>query len=487
MTDNTSLENTGFSKKVIQIYLTLSTIGGIFTLVWILLIPGESTGSGLLGLSASRILLLCCVLMVTVYVGVLLAKIIRDPSWATSWITALLKRLLDDRLYGTVLIFSILGILNGINFITRLPGITEPVTLAYYVRLRPAMVWISILCGQTILCTYLLRYGRELWKSRPKYPGLGVFGLVLGILGTLTILVGATGYGLNPIDEGVGWYPLGTPLLVTQVFLAWIISMGVFGIWIWIQGKREVKDLDTKIRLDAVIGFLLWLAAFIMWTSQPLKPNWFASEPRPPNEAFYPNSDASVYDITAQNLALGEGFKTRGSPFTLRPMYATFLAVLHALGGPSYDAIIWMQVAVLAFIPVVIYNITSRIHNRFSGLLSALLLTFRETNAIRLGDTISDAHAKLLMPFLPTTLGILLIVLVAVLWLQTPSKRSSYPLVLGGLVGIFMLVRPEVGVLIPFKLPVNRHYFYRFPPVPAGLDNQKIPRGTPWLFTNRHP
>jgi hypothetical protein len=274
--------------------------------------------------------------------------------------------------------------------------------------------------------------------------------LVLGILGILTILLGATGYGLNPIDDGIGWYPLGTPLLVTQVFLAWLISMGFFGIWIWTQAKRESKELDSKIRLDAVIGFLLWLAAFILWTSQPLKPNWFASEPRPPNEAFYPNSDASVYDITAQNLALGEGFKTRGTPFTFRPMYATFLAVLHALGGPSYDAIIWMQVAVLAFIPVVIYNITTRIHNRFSGLLSALLLTIRETNAIRLGDTISDGHAKLLMPFLPTTLGILLIVLVAVLWLQTSSKRSSYPLVLGGLVGIFMLVRPEVGVLIPF-------------------------------------
>jgi hypothetical protein len=232
--------------------------------------------------------------------------------------------------------------------------------------------------------------------------------------------------------------------------MAWGISLSTLLLWTWTSRVPREGRQDKRLRVDIVLGVLLWLAAFFLWMSQPLKPNWFASEPRAPNFEFYPNSDASVYDITAQNLYLGEGFKTRGSSFTLRPVYATFLAGLHAIGGASYEPIIWMQVAVLALMPVFLYRITARIHNRFSGLLCAMLIILREANAIKLGDTISDAHAKLLMPFLPTTFGVLLTILVVVTWLQNPSKRGSRPLISGGLVGIFMLIRPEFGVLLPF-------------------------------------
>jgi hypothetical protein len=450
MTENTTLNNTAFQQAVLRFYFLLAVAVGVFAMGSILSIPGEAGDAAFLGLSLQRATLVGVVLLVTGTAAWLLIKASLKRSWFLQFTDVILARLADDRVYGSVLIFAILGILNGANFIARFPGITEPVTLAYYVRLRPVVLWIAILCGQSLLGIHFLRYGFSPRKPGLKDPRLHAFGLVLGFLALLTIWISVTGYGITPIDEGVGWYPLGTPLLSVQVLLAWGISMGAVGIWTWAYKRTGGEGQDKKFRLDSVLGFLLWLAAFVLWMSQPLKPNWFASEPRPPNEVFYPNSDASVYDITAQNLALGEGFKTRGAPFTLRPFYAAFLAGLHAFGGASYESIIWMQVAVLAFMPVFLYRITARIHNRFSGLLGALLLILRETNAIRLGDTISDAHVKLLMPFLPTTFGILLTILVAVMWLQTSSKRTSLPLVFGGLVGIFMLVRPEVGVLIPF-------------------------------------
>jgi len=451
MTDNKPHVNITFQQVVILAYLALAVVVGALTMAWIVSIPGEQAGARLVGLSGARLLLLSSILLVTGAFAWLFVRARRDPDWFVRWSEAVNARLEVDRVRGVVLLLTILGVVNGCSFITRIPGITEPVTLAYYPRLQPLVLWVALLCGLTLLGIYLLRHGFNPRELGLKDPRLRAFGWVIGILVVLTLTVAITGFGILPIDEGIGWYPLGTPLLVTQVFLAWIITLGVTAIWVWwTNPKNTGSPPSSNHRLDGLLGFTLWLGAFILWNLQPLKPNWFASEPRPPNFAFYPNSDASVYDITAQNLALGEGFKTRGSPFTLRPAYAGFLAVAHAVGGPDYESIIWMQVAVLALIPVGFYHLTARLHNRFAGLLGALLLILRETNAIRLGDTISDAHAKLLMPFLPTTLGILLTLWLMVKWMAAPDKRSALPLVSGGLVGIFMLVRPEFGVVIPF-------------------------------------
>ena len=156
----------------------------------------------------------------------------------------------------------------------------------------------------------------------------------------------------------------------------------------WLFNQRALSWYGKVLSKKGVVGFIVWAVAFGIWIAQPLKPNWFAAEARPPNMVAYPNSDASVYDITAQNLLLGEGFKTRGSPYTIRPMYGFLLATFHAIGGLDYEPIIWMQVALLALIPALLYTLTTRIHNRYSGILVALLFILRERNAIIMGDTI---------------------------------------------------------------------------------------------------
>ena len=109
-----------------------------------------------------------------------------------------------------------------------------------------------------------------------------------------------------------------------------------------------------------------------------------------------------------------------------------------------------MQVAIMAPIPVLKYGITRQIHNRISAVMAATLIIFREINGILLGSAITTSHAKLLMSALPTTLGVMLFTVIMIRWLQKPDQKQVLALIAGGVTGIFMLIRPEFGVLLPF-------------------------------------
>jgi hypothetical protein len=437
-------------KKIFRLFLLLAVIVGFSALVLLVRIPGESESATRLGLSVERLALLGILLVTSLYCAVVLILGWRNPIWFDQFFQKLYKKILNNRVFGTLLILGMLGILQAINFRLWISEIHEPVTLAYYVRLQPVVVWTGTLCSLGLITIQLLRYGWHPKTYQPIWQLLNPFILISGAFLTLWYWVSQSRIGLVSIDDGIGWIPLGIPLLESQILLAWAIAFGCLAIHSWLLNQGISLRPGRNWRVNRVIGLILWVVAFGIWMTQPLKPNWFASEARPPNMESYPNSDASVYDITAQNLLLGEGFKTRGEPYTIRPLYGLLLAVFHKIGGLGYEPIIWMQVALLALIPVVLFAITTRVHNRYSGILAALLIIMRERNAINLGDTISDANAKLLMPFLPTALGALIFIWILVAWLEQPEKRRGLPLLAGGVMGLFMLIRPELGVFFPF-------------------------------------
>ncbi len=488
MSDFNEFLESSHKKLIIFFYLLLTFLGGIYTLASILHVPSQSARAVIFGLSLPRLLLFICALGITTLAGLVLIKYTTDKTWSCSFLENLISKISNPRLFGTILILSITCIVWGSNILVQIHEITEPVALAYYLRLQPIFTWALIMAGQTIICIYLLHYGfsRDILKrwGRRFYLYLLILGLVL----ILSIWIFGTRYGLDPIDEGIGWHPLGTPLLFSQFLVAWAITMGFLFLWVRLRSKSTHNQSKTNLKVDTIISLTLWLFAFTLWMMQPLKANWFASEPRPPNYQFYPSSDASVYDVTAINLSLGAGFKTRGSPFTLRPLFSAFLAGLHQIAGPGYENIIWLQVAFLALIPVFLYLLTRQIHHRITGLLVALLFIFREMNAIRLGDSISDAHAKLLMPFLPTALGIIIFLWLFTRWLQNPRGNLWIALASGGVAGLLMLVRPEFVFLLPFitllaLLQLRKtvhHWFQGMVMLAAGLTLALAP----WLWRN---
>jgi hypothetical protein len=438
---------------VLRVYFALVIIGGIITLVSLLQIPTEAKNVAIFGLSKERMLMLGGVLIGIVFVaGVLITSWLNKPFF-TRFEQALAIRIQHKPFYGKSILFCSLILFGSAYLILLTPEITEPFTQAYFVRLQPPIAWVSILCAQTLVVLPLLRYGFDLQNIKPKNRIVYQIARIFSLLLLLWILIVQTQLGLTPNDAGAGWNALGSPLLETQAIAAWIIAMIYIGLAIWGEKHASILARARKFRLlriDLLVSITLWVAAFALWNSIPLTPNWFAAPPRAPNQAIYPNSDAYLYDTTGQTLLTGEGLKTQNAPFAIRPLYGLFLAGIHALGGFDYESVLWMQVAVLALIPVLLYWITLHVHNRVSALIAASILIFRETNAIILGSSITTSHSKLLMADLPTTLGVMLLVLIFIRWLKNPAQRLTLTLIGGGIIGAFMLIRPEFAVLLPF-------------------------------------
>jgi hypothetical protein len=102
----------------------------------------------------------------------------------------------------------------------------------------------------------------------------------------------------------------------------------------------------------------------------------------------------------------------------------------------------------LGVFPVLVYLLTARLSNRLSGLIAALLVILREGNGIYLANTITDSNSRLLMSEMPASVGIALSILIVDMWVRKPERRNIYSLLLGGIIGFFMLIRIEVEILL---------------------------------------
>jgi hypothetical protein len=441
-------------RNIILIAYMISAIAqSALALVLLARIPAESENAVLLGYSAERLTLLGIMFLLgLVFLG-LLVREFTDRNWRLRSTSDLKNSLKAKNNWGITLLASSVGILGGAYFVLLGLSVTEPFTLSYFIRLQPYAIWTAGISTQTLIALPFLRFGADLHWLKPKNKRIFSIALVFGLLLLLWAIIAVTRLGL--VGESVGWYRLGAPILETQAFLAWSIGLGFIGFGVFLTYRSEhiqwLKKLgQTILKPDLLIPLIIWLSATLIWSSIPLVPNWFVAEPRPPNFEYYPNSDASVYDITGQTALVGEGFKSWGTPFAVRPMYALFLDALHKIRGLGYEPIIPLQVAILALFPVFIYWLAEILHSRVAGIIAATLITLREANSIQLTGVITVSNAKLLMSDLPAAFGIALISLTVIAWLQNPNRRQSFPLLAGGLTGLFMLIRPEIGVLLPF-------------------------------------
>ena len=89
----------------------------------------------------------------------------------------------------------------------------------------------------------------------------------------------------------------------------------------------------------------------------------------------FPYSDAGFYDYLSQSLLIGTNYLGGIPP---RPLYVTFLAILHFFFGQNYPAIIAAQTLVLAFFPVTLYFLAKKLHTPAAGVTVALFAIFRE-------------------------------------------------------------------------------------------------------------
>ena len=484
--------------KVLRVYFYLLPAEGLVALVFLLSIPTDPKNAVLFGFSPLRLGLLGTMLVLIAIFFTVTVWIRRYPirlAKTSNFIEALVS---NNQIFWLLVIFLTLSfILSTFLLFISNEGFAGTY-LIYLVRLSPFFFWFSCWCFQTIGVLLIYRYGSDYLEERKvSLQRFGPWVLILAVLLMLWVVIAWSKIGLAPDDEswlGRGWGSPGVPLIFQQVLQAWgtglgLVLAGLLAAFSWRNAVLfKVFTGQTSLnKVDLLIALLLWSFTSFIWLSEPLQESWYNPQPRPPTYEYYPYSDAAIHDVTSQNLLIGEGFKWGEERIVRRPLYALFLAFLHQIGGQDYERVVALQVLVLAFFPVLLYLLTTLLHYRVTGILVAIIIILREKNAIALSNAIDVSHAKLLMTDLPVTVGVVLFTLLVFWWLKEPNKRRSVPLLAGGLLGLLMLIRPQVLLLvsIPILLGVIsmrrfRHWLQTSLLLGVGVVLALIP----WLWRN---
>ncbi|MBM3145134.1 MAG: hypothetical protein FJ010_09220 [Chloroflexi bacterium] len=445
------LRDQGWRSRLIRIYLATAVIEGMVALAYLLGIPSDPANAWIFGLSKTR-LLMAAILVIGVMVFIGLAIWFwRRPGIITPLRTAVQRGWFY---FGILAILLIAGVVFS-HLLWLSSVLTDRFIQGWLERLVPIIFWAGILSFQTVFLLPVLRYESKL----PELPSQRKIWLVSGCVFVVLIvfwgIVALTGFGITP--DAFGWDTPGAPLLSTQIYFAWTIAFVFLIIERFLAGDESKSR--RRLLFDLIMSFLIFGVAIQLWSQTPMERAYYAPMPRPPNDELYPYSDAALYDSSAQRLLVGEGF----SGITRKPLYVIFLALTHALVGNEYQSVANVQVFVLALLPVFAYWLTKSLHSRFSGVIVALLLIFREKNAITLSEDIRIVHSKVLMSDMPVALGLLLFTWLMVAWLREPAKRRWLPLLVGGIFGLTMLVRSNIVILWSILIVIFVTVFYRRP------------------------
>lgn len=426
---------------MIKIFLLLAIFESGLTIYTLGSIPADSKNAMFFGFSISRLFLLAGIALLFGIAAFLLVRFFLSPAFGNNTIKRLDVFLGGEKRY---ILFDVLAWLIttlGVLFLLL------PDTMlgeALYQRVLPVVVLGIMLALQTLMFKFLWGNKREInLDSWMKWKGTWApTGVTFGVFILLWIFIGLTGIGIVP--EKAGWYPPGTPVLPQQVLIAWGAGFLFFTIGMMSWFKKNLE------KLDYILVVILCLIAGFIWLMEPMERlSYFTTDPTPPNFESYPYSDAALYDTFAQNYLIGTSLDVG---LTHRPLYSIFLAFLHALFGQNFNSVIAAQAIILSAFPAGLYLLASRIGGRPAAILAALIVIFREQNAIALTNVIEVSHSKLLMSDLPTMALIIWFVYFWVTWEQDRDNKAYLGVIAGAFLGFAILVRSQSQLMIPVIL-----------------------------------
>lgn len=435
------------SFKALKYYFLSLGLTAALCFLWLILIPSDIKGSILFGFSLMRLTLLgfLLTLMVTAFLITLKINGSKNKNILSHTIDVVTKRI-------TIIKASLLiGFLFTGLFLFLFPLYKSGQYLPYYHRLLPLVVWFFCFC---LLSLLTLAYGLKPKTNSFMHENAFTFKtafLIMVFLLLLWIFITQTGVGIT--RDPVYWddrHPV--PLLEGQLLLLITFSILALVVIFLIQEITPQKKKKTalshkKTWIDAALFFLLWFFALYLWMQQPIPNSYFTPPVRPPNYEVYPFSDASLYDLNAQSILIGE--INANSRVILRPLFSIFLAGLHILGGQKYSQIIFLQTILLSVIPSILYLIGKNISRRLTGLVLAVFTIFIELNTLRVASLATTSNTKLLMTELPTIFLLSILVLVILNFSQNAAAFRVHPVYMGMALGLLALLRSQTLFFIP--------------------------------------
>ncbi|HEX2979301.1 MAG TPA: hypothetical protein VHO48_03450, partial [Anaerolineaceae bacterium] len=426
-----------------RLVLALACLQGLACLAWIFSIPSDAGSGVFLGFSPARWGLVGFVLALTgLCAGLLLI---------------LRKKEFQDRLSGILQQTAFPGILVLICLFC-LTVITEVLAYLYLVntalekslsaRLLPVVALLALVSIELILLAAGLALVRRVEWNAPLKVTLALWALLTAAGAAIL----ATQFGMKPTT--ITWYEYGVPLASVQMLAVLgvaLLGVGSMAIVQRVRSRRAAERPRSGWWLDLLLVLAIWAGAAAAWSAQPIKDSWLTPRPLPPNAEVYPNSDALLYDSTANGIWLGTDW-AHNVDIHAKPFYTAFLVLLHAVASQDYEKIALIQTIFLGLFPVALYLLGKSLHSRVAGVCIALAAILREVNQLSLAQLTTLSTSKMLLSELPTALGIAVFLIVVVVWLKNPSRRLALAVLAGGVLGLLVQVRIQAIVFLPVLL-----------------------------------
>ncbi len=404
-----------------------SALVALISAAWLLSIPSETYAGMPLGLSPVRLGMLA-MLLAALALSLLLAAVL--------WRGTRAPAAMIDRWKAWLAPLCVAVFLPAV-FLSLLPASQAGVYASSLVRARPLLVYAAAVSGVAALTLAGWRFGWQPSKFaqtiRAQARTLRIAAALLLAALAVVALAFITGFGVRPDTQG--WNNPSVPVSSLQLLA---LLLGLFGLALAFGPRLAARISPTWHWRDTALVVLLWAAAALIWNLAPLPAGFFAPGPYPPDYQYHPFSDAAQFSNGAQYLLLGEGLNSNS--FTDRPVYLAFLALLYAIAGQRYDAVIGLQVSVLAAAPAVLYGLGRHLHSRPAGLLAAALLVAQEVNVIQATRTQSVSHVRWMMTEFP---AMLMMALALLAFMLAYARRPYWPYlaISGGLLAVAAMVR----------------------------------------------
>lgn len=418
-------------KKVWGIFWIVIASIGSFALYKTWQLPSEAKNALLLGMSKSK-LALCggMILLVLISLTFGILSFTKKESTISSGKTA-----------GSISFILLFLLTVGYMLLTPPIGKTS-LERSLSERLLPFGWWSGIFI---LLSTFLLILQKftKLWRYQTSSVSALIWGGVILILmsGCFYIAV-TTGLGLE--SQSRTFYRQGVSLLEGHLLIPLFVIYLLLPVFSIFEKKISGKK---AIAFSVAACIVIWCITVWLWQTTDFEGrSYFAPALRPPNYNFYPSSDAENYDLLAQSVLLGNGF--RNGLTVVRPLYAAFLALLHFIFGNDYMLLTNGQIVVLALIPMLVFLIGKHLRHTAAGLVVSAWIIWREIYSIRVTHLVQVSNSRLLMSDLPTMLLVVLIIFCVIKWYKR-GQEETRSLLCGGMVGTAMLLRTQCFVLIP--------------------------------------
>ena len=434
-------------------YLIAGGVESLGALIYLLSIPTDSKNALLCGYSLSRLGTAFGFLIITIVLVLLAIKSKQDKGWRDR-----LENISNQERLTQVVVLSsaFVSLLGWVSLVTPTYWFwTLRDYFAYFERLRPAIIWLTLMSAQAVIVVLLGTYGsqwarlKEMLNTQKNPIQVSVTILGFFLFGWAIIYLSKLGF-----QPDVLWGIPGSPILNWQVLLALgaCAFVVILSKWLTIhrKGREKAGFLDWMSgKLDLLICILIWLGAATLWIKEPMPPTYSAPGLFEPNYEPYPYGDASTYDTNAHLVLLGQGLGN--TVYMDKPFYVFFLTALNFIAGSNFNLVISLQVAIMAIFPVALYLIGKSLGGRIAGVVVAGLAICKGVNAIAMRDP-NASHSKVMLSEYLTMIMVVLFTYWIIHWLQDPKRNYRSAMAAGGILGIATLTRHNVWLLLPAGL-----------------------------------